>query len=99
MIKIAILYKIDVNVKFAAVVFVRPAWTQSRAGVVVRSKYEETEIGVPQEGPLSPILSNIMLNELDRELERRGHRFVRYADDLIQFGFINFSDYYRQVIA
>ncbi len=56
-----------------------------RAGVVVRNKYEETEIGVPQGGPLSPVLSNIMLTELDRELERRGHRFVRYADDLIIF--------------
>lgn len=54
-----------------------------KAGVVVRQKYEDTEIGVPQGGPLSPILSNIMLTELDRELERRGHRFVRYADDLI----------------
>lgn len=54
-----------------------------KAGVVVRHKYEETEIGVPQGGPLSPILSNIMLTELDMELERRGHRFVRYADDLI----------------
>jgi hypothetical protein len=38
-------------------------------------------IGVPQGGPLSPLLSNIMLNELDKELERRGHKFVRYADD------------------
>jgi group II intron reverse transcriptase/maturase len=56
-----------------------------KAGVVVRNKYEETEIGVPQGGPLSPILSNIMLTELDKELERRGHRFVRYADDLIIF--------------
>ncbi len=53
------------------------------AGVVVRNKFEETMIGVPQGGPLSPLLSNIMLNELDRELERRGHRFVRYADDLV----------------
>ena len=52
-----------------------------RAGVVVRKRFEETEIGVPQGGPLSPLLSNIMLNELDKELERRGHRFVRYADD------------------
>ena len=56
-----------------------------RAGVVVRHKFEETEVGVPQGGPLSPILSNIMLNELDWELERRGHRFVRYADDLMIF--------------
>lgn len=54
-----------------------------RAGVVVKHKFEETEIGVPQGGPLSPLLSNIMLNELDKELERRGHRFVRYADDMV----------------
>ena len=45
-------------------------------GVVVSN-----EEGVPQGGPLSPLLSNIVLDELDRELERRGHRFVRYADD------------------
>lgn len=45
-------------------------------GVVV-----STEEGVPQGGPLSPLLSNIVLDELDRELEERGHRFVRYADD------------------
>jgi RNA-directed DNA polymerase len=53
------------------------------AGVVIRSKFEETRIGVPQGSPLSPLLSNIMLNELDKELEKRGHRFVRYADDLV----------------
>jgi group II intron reverse transcriptase/maturase len=53
------------------------------AGVVVRNKFETTEFGVPQGGPLSPLLSNIMLNELDKELEKRGHRFVRYADDLV----------------
>lgn len=41
-----------------------------------------TEEGTPQGGPLSPLLSNIVLDELDHELERRGHRFVRYADDL-----------------
>ena len=40
-----------------------------------------TEEGVPQGGPLSPLLSNIVLDELDDELVRRGHRFVRYADD------------------
>jgi RNA-directed DNA polymerase len=56
-----------------------------RAGVVVRHKFEEMEAGVPQGGPLSPLLSNIMLNELDKELERRGHRFVRYADDAMIF--------------
>ena len=42
---------------------------------------EPTEEGTPQGGPLSPLLSNLLLDELDRELERRGHRFVRYADD------------------
>lgn len=54
-----------------------------RAGVVVKHKFEETGIGVPQGGNLSPILSNIMLNELDKELERRGHKFACYADDLL----------------
>lgn len=53
-----------------------------RAGVITNHRFEETEVGVPQGGPLSPILSNIMLNELDKELEKRGHRFVRYADDM-----------------
>ena len=53
------------------------------AGVMVRHKYEETTEGVPQGGPLSPILSNIILNELDKELDRRGHPYVRYADDCI----------------
>lgn len=56
-----------------------------QAGVVVRNNFEPTEVGVPQGGPLSPLLSNIMLNELDKELENRGHRFVRYADDMVIF--------------
>ena len=56
-----------------------------RAGVMIGHKFEETKQGVPQGGPLSPMLSNIMLNELDRELERRGLPFVRYADDCIIF--------------
>ena len=56
-----------------------------KAGVVVGHKFEATEAGVPQGGPLSPLMSNIMLNELDKELETRGHRFVRYADDLLIF--------------
>ncbi|MCK5906124.1 MAG: group II intron reverse transcriptase/maturase [Flavobacteriales bacterium] len=55
------------------------------AGVMVGGKFEPTKLGVPQGGPLSPLLSNIMLNELDKELELRGHRFVRYADDLVIF--------------
>lgn len=52
-----------------------------KAGVMVQGKLEETKIGTPQGGNLSPLLSNIMLNELDKELESRGLRFVRYADD------------------
>ena len=55
------------------------------AGVMVGHKYEDTTEGVPQGGPLSPMLSNIMLTELDRELERRGLPFVRYADDCVIF--------------
>lgn len=55
------------------------------AGVIANGKFERTEVGMPQGGPLSPLLSNIMLNELDKELERRGHRFVRYADDCMIF--------------
>jgi RNA-directed DNA polymerase len=56
-----------------------------QAGVIERHKFKETGVGVPQGGPLSPLLSNIMLNELDNELLRRGHRFVRYADDMVIF--------------
>jgi len=55
------------------------------AGIAGKGFFERTEEGVPQGGPLSPLLGNIMLNELDRELERRGHRFVRFADDAIIF--------------
>jgi len=51
--------------------------------IMVKGKYEETTIGTPQGGNLSPLLSNIMLNELDKELEARGLHFVRYADDCI----------------
>jgi group II intron reverse transcriptase/maturase len=52
-----------------------------KAGVMVNGVVIENETGTPQGGPLSPLLSNIVLTELDRELEKRGHRFVRYADD------------------
>ena len=51
------------------------------AGVMENGLVSPTEEGTPQGGPLSPLLSNLVLDELDRELERRGHRFVRYADD------------------
>ena len=54
-----------------------------RAGVMVNNRLQATPTGVPQGGPLSPLLANILLDDLDKELERRGHRFVRYADDFI----------------
>lgn len=54
-----------------------------RAGVVVNGRLNKTSKGVPQGGPLSPLLSNILLDDLDKELEKRGHQFCRYADDLI----------------
>jgi RNA-directed DNA polymerase len=51
------------------------------SGVMEAGLVSPTDIGTPQGGPLSPLLSNIYLDDLDSELERRGHRFVRYADD------------------
>jgi RNA-directed DNA polymerase len=51
------------------------------SGVMVNGVVIDTEEGTPQGGPLSPLLSNIMLDDLDQELEKRGHKFVRYADD------------------
>ena len=53
-----------------------------RAGVIINGRLNKTSKGVPQGGPLSPLLSNILLDDLDKELERRGHRFAKYADDL-----------------
>lgn len=55
------------------------------SGVITRGLFEASEEGTPQGGPLSPLLSNIMLNELDKELELRGHPFVRYADAAMIF--------------
>ena len=54
-----------------------------QAEVMIDGRCDPTRQGVPQGGPLSPILANILLDELDKELERRGHKFVRYADDFI----------------
>jgi RNA-directed DNA polymerase len=56
-------------------------WTSSVAGVMENGLVGSVEEGTPQGGPLSPLLSNLVLDELDRELERRNHCFVRYADD------------------
>lgn len=53
------------------------------SGVMMDDEYKESVIGTPQGGNLSPLLSNIMLNELDQELEARGLNFVRYADDCL----------------
>jgi RNA-directed DNA polymerase len=52
-----------------------------RAGVMVKGRLEATVEGVPQGGPLSPLLANVLLDDLDKELERRAHHFARYADD------------------
>lgn len=54
-----------------------------KSGVMEKGMYEATELGTPQGGNLSPLLSNVMLNELDKELANRGLRYVRYADDCI----------------
>ena len=54
-----------------------------KAGVMNKGTYEATDVGTPQGGNLSPLLSNIMLNELDKELESRELRFTRYADDVV----------------
>ena len=53
------------------------------SGVIINGQRHKTLVGTPQGGNLSPLLSNIMLNELDKELEKRGLRFVRYADDCV----------------
>ena len=62
-----------------------------RAPIQIKGKLQKRRKGVPQGSPLSPLLSNIILNELDKELEKRGHRYVRYADD--------FSIYVRSKLA
>lgn len=54
-----------------------------RAGVEIDGRFQRTSEGVPQGGPLSPLLANVVLDDLDQELEQRGHRFARYADDFV----------------
>ena len=53
-----------------------------KGGIIKNGNREETTVGVPQGSPLSPILANLYLNEIDKELENRGHKFCRYADDM-----------------
>ena len=53
------------------------------SGIMIDDEYEDSVVGTPQGGNLSPLLANIMLNELDKEMEQRGLNFVRYADDCI----------------
>ena len=62
-----------------------------KAGVLINGEFEETTVGTPQGVKLSPLLSNIYLNELDKELERRGLHFARYADDCVIFVKTEFS--------
>ena len=56
-----------------------------KCGVIQEGRWDPTEEGAPQGGPISPWLSNVVLHQLDMELEARGHRFVRYADDFQVF--------------
>ena len=63
----------------------RLIWRFLRSPIQIKGKLHKRRQGVPQGGPLSPLLSNIVLDELDKELERRGVRFVRYADDFSIF--------------
>lgn len=58
-------------------------WKFLRSGILDKDIYIETTEGAQQGGPLSPILANVYLNKLDRELEQRGHRFIRFADDFV----------------
>ena len=64
-------------------VILKLIWKFLRSGILDKDIYIETTEGTPQGGPLSPLLANIYLNKLDRKLEERGHRFVRYADDFV----------------
>lgn len=63
----------------------RLIWRYLRCPIQLNGGLQKRRIGVPQGGPLSPLLSNIVLNELDKEMERRGLKFVRYADDFCIF--------------
>jgi group II intron reverse transcriptase/maturase len=74
-----LMYRISRRIKDKRVLKLIRAYLES--GVMIGGLVSPTEEGTPQGGPLSPLLSNVALNELDKELEKRGHRFCRYADD------------------
>lgn len=74
-----LMYKLSKNIKDKRVLSLIRKYLQS--GTMINGVVIENEEGTPQGGPLSPLLSNIILDELDKELEMRGHRFCRYADD------------------
>ena len=74
-----LMYKLSKDIKYKRVLKLIRKYLQS--GIMINGIVVSNEEGTPQGGPLSPLLSNIMLDELDKELEKRGHRFCRYADD------------------
>ena len=74
-----LMYKLSRNIKDKRVLRLIRKYIQS--GIMINGIVVTSEEGTPQGGPLSPLLSNIMLDELDKELEKRGHKFCRYADD------------------
>lgn len=78
-----LMYTLSMRIKDKEVLRLIRRYLQS--GVMINGVVQKTEEGTPQGGNLSPILSNIVLDELDKELERRGHKFVRYADDITIF--------------
>ena len=73
------MYKLSKDIKDKRVLRLIRKYLQS--GIMINGIVVTSEEGTPQGGPLSPLLSNIMLDELDKELEKRGHKFCRYADD------------------
>ena len=74
-----LMYKLSKDIKDKRVLKLIRKYLQS--GIMINGIVVSNEEGTPQGGPLSPLLSNIMLDELDKDLEKRGHRFCRYADD------------------
>jgi len=78
-----LMYRLSTQIKDKVLLKLIRKYLQS--GVMINGVVHQTEAGTPQGGNLSPILSNIVLDELDKELESRGHKFVRYADDITIF--------------